>query len=201
MYKVFINEKKLSISNYPSEIDRKLKFEGISTLEIAIDLLENTSTPEINVFGDDVEAIWEAFKSLFKIVEAAGGIVKNRENKILFIFRLNKWDLPKGKIEAGESLEEAAVREIAEETFLTNIELKEFIATTYHIYKERNGVKVLKMTHWFNMDFVGTEEPRPQVEEGITDVQWLDEKTISSKVFPNTFKNIRLILGEVGIVD
>ena len=86
MYKVFINEKKLSISNYPSEIDRKLKFEGISTLEIAIDLLENTSTPEINVFGDDVEAIWEAFKSLFKIVEAAGGIVKNRENKILFIF-------------------------------------------------------------------------------------------------------------------
>ncbi len=201
MYKVFINEKKLSISNYPSEIDSKLKFEGISTLEIAIDLLENTSTPEINVFGDDVEAIWEAFKSLFKIVEAAGGIVKNRENKILFIFRLNKWDLPKGKIEAGESLEEAAVREIAEETFLTNIELKEFIATTYHIYKERNGVKVLKMTHWFNMDFVGTEEPRPQVEEGITDVQWLDEKTISSKVFPNTFKNIRLILGEVGIVD
>lgn len=201
MYKVFINEKKLSISNYPSEIDRKLKFEGISTLEIAIDLLENTSTPEINVFGDDVEAIWEAFKSLFKIVEAAGGIVKNREKKILFIFRLNKWDLPKGKIEAGESLEEAAVREIAEETFLTNIELKEFIATTYHIYKERNGVKVLKMTHWFNMDFVGTEEPRPQVEEGITDVQWLDEKTISSKVFPNTFKNIRLILGEVGIVD
>ena len=198
MYKVFINEKKLSLCNSPQDIDKNLHFEGLHTLEIAIDALENTSATEINVYGDDVEMIWKTFKSIFKIVEAAGGIVSNTEKKVLFIYRLSKWDLPKGRIEEGESIEDTAVREVAEETLISNINLEHFIATTYHVYRERNGVKVLKHVHWYKMSYDGNEIPVPQIEEGITDVQWLNEEEIFSKVYPNTFKNIRLILEEVG---
>ena len=201
MYKVFINEKKLSICNSPQQIDKNLHFEGNHTFEIAIDALENTSAPEINVYGEDVETVWEAFKSMFKIVEAAGGVVSNKEDKVLFIYRLNKWDLPKGKIEKGESIAETSVREVEEETLITDVILENFIATTYHIYKERNGVKVLKYVHWYKMSTETDKNPVPQIEEGITDAQWLTKNEIFSKVYPNTFRNIRLILEEVGYID
>lgn len=199
MYKVFINEKRLTLSNDRVDAAKHIHFEGTHSLEMAIDQLQNTSTPDINLYGSHTNVMWDEFKALFKIVEAAGGIVRNSDDKILFIHRLSKWDLPKGKIEKGESLEDAAVREVAEETLLTNITLQDFITTTYHVYTERNGERLLKMTHWFKMHFFGTENPVPQVEEGITDVQWLDENQIRSKVFPNTFRNIHLILQDQGI--
>ena len=199
MYKVFINEKRLTLSKDRIDAAKHIQFDGTHSLEMAIDQLQNTSTTDINLYGAHTDVIWDDFKSLFRIVEAAGGIVRNSENKILFIYRLSKWDLPKGKIEKGESLEDAAVREVAEETLLTNIKLQDFITTTYHVYTERNGDRVSKMTHWFKMDFFGTENPVPQVEEGITDVQWLDENQIRNQVFPNTFKNIQLILNDQGI--
>src|SRR5690606_31331125 len=91
MYKVFVNEKKLTISKYPGDIEKKLRFEGFATLEIAVDLLENTSCPELNIYGDDIEEIWEDFTHMFKVIEAAGGIVHNSKKEILFIRRLGKW--------------------------------------------------------------------------------------------------------------
>jgi ADP-ribose pyrophosphatase len=116
MYKVFVNEKKLTLSKYPEDIEKKLRFEGFATLEIAVDLLENTSCPELNVYGENIEDLWEDFTHMFKVVEAAGGVVSNKNGEILFIRRMGKWDLPKGKIEKGESLEQAAIREVEEET-------------------------------------------------------------------------------------
>ena len=151
MYKVFVNEKKLSISKYPEDIEKKLRFEGFATLEIAIDLLENTSCPEINVFGENIDEIWEDFSHMFKVVEAAGGVVENKNKEILFIYRIGKWDLPKGKIEKDESLENAAIREIEEETGLSELILEEFLNNTFHIYKERNGEKILKTTYWLSL--------------------------------------------------
>lgn len=200
MYKVFINEKKLLLSKFPESTEKNIPYEGIHSIEIALDCLENTTKQEVNIFGENINEIWSAFKSFFKIIEAAGGIVKNSEGKVLFIQRLGRWDLPKGKIEVGETYELAAIREVEEETQLSQLTLGEAIATTYHIYKEKNGTKVLKMTHWFHMLHNGNETPVPQVEEGITDVQWLDEEDIYFKVLPNTFKNIQLILGEAGIL-
>ena len=199
MYKVFVNEKRLSISKSPLEMEKNIPFEGDTSFEIAIDLLENTSTSAINIFGNEDE-IWKSFKSFLKIIEAAGGIVFNQEKKILFIHRLGRWDLPKGKIEPGESLEVAALREIEEETSLSEVTLEHFINTTYHIYKEKkNGkeVHILKMTHWFKMDYFGEKSPVPQVEEGITKVDWKSIAEIEHEVYPNTFNNIKLILSEV----
>ncbi|MDC8101258.1 NUDIX domain-containing protein [Chryseobacterium rhizosphaerae] len=128
------------------------------------------------------------------MIEAAGGIVSNPEGEILFIKRLGKWDLPKGKMEKGESQEESAVREIEEETGLKDVELVQFINTTYHIYVERNGEKILKCTHWFEMNFSGEDTFKPQAEEGITEVAWKKRQQIENEVFPSTFKNIKLIV-------
>lgn len=196
MYKVFVNEKKLSFTQKPDQVEKKIPFEGISSLEIALDLLENTSTPEINVYSDRLEEMWEKFSGMFRIIEAAGGIVCNKYRKILFIKRLGKWDLPKGKIEKGESLEEAALREVEEETGLKNMEIQQFLNTTYHIYTERNGEKILKTTHWFLMDYHGNETPKPQIEEGISKVEWKDQQEIDKTVIGNTFRNIELMINE-----
>ncbi|WP_042722071.1 NUDIX hydrolase [Flavobacterium sp. B17] len=196
MYKVFVNEKKLLLSKQSENLEKTLGYEGVTTLEIALDLLENTSVKELNVFGDNIDAIWSEFQKLFRIIEAAGGIVNNPAGDILFIKRLGKWDLPKGKMEKGESREESAVREIEEETGLANVELVKFINTTYHIYVERNGDKVLKCTHWFEMNFDGEDTSKPQIEEGITEVAWKNTTQIENEVFPSTFKNIKLIIRE-----
>ncbi|WP_027377555.1 NUDIX hydrolase [Kaistella palustris] len=196
MYKVFVNEKKLTLSKYPEDIQKNLRFEGFATLEIAVDLLENTSCPEMNVYGENIEEIWEDFTHMFKVIEAAGGLVSNKNNEILFIRRLGKWDLPKGKVEKGESLEQAALREVEEETGLRELILEEFLNNTFHIYKERNGEKILKTTYWFRMNHVGDETPVPQTEEGISAVCWKDRRTITADVLPETFNNIKLILDD-----
>lgn len=200
MYKVFVNEKKLTISKYPADIEKNLRYEGFATLEIAIDLLENTSCPQMNVYGEEIEEIWEDFTHMFRVVEAAGGIVSNKEGKILFIHRLGKWDLPKGKIEKDESLEQAALREVEEETALQELILEEFVNNTFHVYKERNGDRILKTTYWFKMSYVGEKDPVPQTEEGITEVSWKNQDEIQQEVFPKTFQNIRLILKTSGTV-
>jgi 8-oxo-dGTP pyrophosphatase MutT (NUDIX family) len=196
MYKVFVNEKKLTISKYPGDIEKKLRFEGFATLEIAVDLLENTSCPELNIYGDEIEEIWEDFTHMFKVIEAAGGIVHNSKGEILFIRRLGKWDLAKGKIEKGESLEQAALREIEEETGLKELILEEFLNTTFHIYTERNGDRILKTTYWFSVEYVGVKAPVPQTEEGISEVCWKNEEEIKNTVWGNTFQNIKLIINQ-----
>lgn len=196
MYKVFVNEKKLLLSKQSENLEKTLGYENVTSLEIALDLLENTSVKELNVFGENIDQIWSEFQGLFRIIEAAGGIVNNPEGDILFIKRLGKWDLPKGKMEKGESREESAVREIEEETGLADVELISFINTTYHIYIERNGDKILKCTHWFEMNFAGEDTSKPQIEEGITEVAWKNTTQIEEEVFPSTFKNIKLIIKE-----
>lgn len=196
MYKVFVNEKKLTLSKYPEEIDKRLRYEGFATLEIGVDLLQNTSCPEINIHGEELCEIWEDFTHMFKVIEAAGGVVRNRKNEILFIRRLRRWDLAKGKIEKGESLEQAALREIEEETGLKELILGDFLSPTFHIYTERNGERILKITYWYKVQYVGDGVPTPQTEEGISEVRWKNEAEIRKTVFPKTFQNIKLILNQ-----
>ena len=196
MYKVFVNEKKLSFTKYSEAVEKTFRYEGTATLEIAMDLLENTSCPEVNIYGENLEEIWEDFSNLFRVIEAAGGVVSNKNKEILFIRRLGKWDLAKGKIEKGESLDGAALREIEEETGLKELILEKFINTTFHIYTERNGEKILKTTYWFKVTYLGNDEPTPQIEEGISEVAWKNEQQIKDEVLKMTFENIKLILND-----
>lgn len=196
MYKVFVNEKKLLLSKAPQSIEKTIPYENVATLEMGIDLLQNTSCKELNIYHENLDLLWEDFCSNFKIIEAAGGIVKNQKEEILFIRRLGKWDLPKGKIEKGESIEETAVRELEEETGISDLVLGAYINNTFHIYTERNGESVLKVTHWFAMDKVGNDVAKPQIEEGISEIKWMNPSEIQTTVFQNTFQNIKLILTE-----
>jgi 8-oxo-dGTP pyrophosphatase MutT (NUDIX family) len=122
-----------------------------------------------------------------KIV-AGGGIVQNEENKILFQFRRGKWDLPKGKLDDGETIEECAVREVEEETGLRNIELGELIGITHHNYTEQ-GKDIEKETHWFAMKVSGEQQLEPQLEEDITELRWVAKNELEDYL-SNTFSNI-----------
>jgi 8-oxo-dGTP pyrophosphatase MutT (NUDIX family) len=113
------------------------------------------------------------------IIEAAGGMIFNEQNKLLMIFRNGQWDMPKGKLDDGESIEECALREVEEETGLSSLQLKQKLQITYHTYKIGNQ-QVIKPSHWFMMNFFGNELPTPQTEEGITEIKWIDKSEVSS---------------------
>lgn len=119
---------------------------------------------------------------------AAGGIVENEEGKILFQHRRGKWDLPKGKLDDGETIEECAVREVEEETGLQNIGLGELIDITYHNYIEKE-TDIEKETHWFAMKVSGMQKLTPQTEEGISELRWVAENELEYYL-SNTFSNI-----------
>ncbi|WP_407534356.1 NUDIX hydrolase [Elizabethkingia miricola] len=196
MYKVFINERKLSFTNAIQQIDKNLEFVDVNTFSIAIDLLENTSTPSVNIYAENVEEVWKTFSASFRNIEAAGGVVLNTKDEVLFIYRMSRWDLPKGKMEKGESKDLTALREVEEECSITDLSLEEFLSSTYHMYTERDGSKILKITHWYKMRHQGNQQPLPQEIEGITKAEWKPQGDIKAEVFPNTFQNIRLILDE-----
>lgn len=195
MYKVFINEKKILLSKEKVKLEKSIKYEKKSDLEEAIKLLEKGSCDEINIYNEDLESLWKNFKGLYKNIDAAGGIVKNDKDEILFIKRLGKWDLPKGKAEKGEKIEETAVREVEEETSINKLKVIKFIDCTYHIYKTRTKKKMLlKTTYWYAMKYNGNKKGKPQTKEGITAIDWKSPSEIKKEVLPNTFKNIISIL-------
>ncbi len=132
----------------------------------------------------------------FNILKAAGGIVENENNQILFQLRRGKWDLPKGKLDEGETLQECAVREVEEETGLKNVQLGGHIITTYHVYDE-SGKHMLKETHWYHMRVEGNQELVPQTAEQITELKWVDPKDLAS-VTSNTFANLIAVLKAAG---
>lgn len=141
----------------------------------------------------DLEKLKKAFWKKFVVIQAAGGLVLNEENKILFMFRRGKWDLPKGKLDPGESLEECAVREVEEETGLKKIELKTFLLTTYHTYHE-NGKHILKESYWYSMRVGGDQKLVPQTEEQITELRWVGKKEFP-EMMSNTFPSIAEVIG------
>lgn len=141
---------------------------------------------------NDLEQLKKAFFKNFTMIEAAGGIVQNSEKDILFIFRLEKWDLPKGKLEKGEEPGSCAQREVTEETGVDHLTLKKKIGDTWHCYDEF-GKHFLKQTHWFYMTCPANQQPHPQQAEHITDAKWIKTKDIKEPV-KNTYPAIKDIL-------
>lgn len=203
MYKVFFNDstiqvgsgiKKSSNNNIASVVDSV-------SYEIVNQMISEIESGELAcgfvIQNPDFKQIWEQFRSHFKAIPAAGGLVRNKEGLLLFIKRLGVWDLPKGKIEKKESPEKAAIREVEEECGLTTLKIVRPLDSTFHIYRSPylpfpNNL-VLKETKWFLMDYSEDEIPVPQVEEDIEEVGWFAVSELE-EVWKNTYPSLRELL-------
>lgn len=143
-------------------------------------------------FHPDLEKLKKEFFKKFTLVQAAGGLVKNEKDETLLIHRRGKWDLPKGKLDKGESLEECAIREVEEETGLKKIKLIAPLLITYHTYHE--GTKfVLKESYWYTMKTKSDQRLIPQTEEDIHEIKWIGDKELKPYL-KNTFPSIADVL-------
>lgn len=136
-------------------------------------LTKNPDLHGVHLFpGTDMD-LWKVFASRYLFVQAAGGVVLDEKGLLLVIRRLGRWDLPKGKVEPGESIPEAAVREVMEECGLDTLELGPLLAQTWHTY-ERKGAQHLKRTDWYQMRASSLQPLMAQSEEEIDEVRWID---------------------------
>ena len=133
-----------------------------------------------------------------KIV-AAGGLVTNEHNELLMIFRRGKWDLPKGKLDEMESIEECAVREVEEETGLKQVQLLGHLCDTHHIYLEK-GNYVLKESVWFKMNASSGQQLIPQTDEDIHEIAWLAPSRWDA-VLHNTYPSVKDVLKQTGQLE
>lgn len=188
MYKVFFNDRIVfmntrfnkSLSKKGVHIEYKI---GDDIGEICFSFLSDSLQQDWFITCETLDVLWSDFQAFFKIVAAAGGVVYNSRGELLCIHRLGKWDLPKGKIEKGESNAAAAVREVEEETGISNLEIKDQLETTYHIYlSPYNGKWILKPTYWYRMHYDGNGTLIPQEAEDITKAEWVDETRLKDVV-------------------
>lgn len=148
---------------------------------------------------EDVEALFKAFRKHFVVTEAAGGLVRNDQQELLMIYRRGKWDLPKGKLDPGETIEACALREVEEECGITGTSIVAPYRTTYHVYDEF-GKHILKPSHWFWMHSPGVQGLVPQTAEQITAIEWTDaarRKTLLPDCFPLIREMLLELDGEV----
>ena len=114
-------------------------------------------------------------KRRMRWVRAAGCVVHADAGNMLLILRNGRWDLPKGKVESGETLLQAALREVEEETGIAPLPTTRYPLPikTYHTFNLYGGWH-LKQTSWFDAHVAGRKPVgKPQGEEGITEVVWV----------------------------
>ena len=194
MYKVFFNQKPiiLTTSLVEQTQERPVFFLKFAHKKSIIAALKSKKVKQLYLYHAKEEKMWQLFYNLFKVIEAAGGIVQHRKTKkFLFIYRNNKWDIPKGRIEQDESVRAAAIREVEEETGVENLSITKSLPTTLHMF-HRNGKYRLKKTFWYAMetDFEGALQP--QEEEGIQKAEWVKKDKVSA-LFKNAYANIQLL--------
>ena len=193
MQKIFVGDKPIILTTKVKKEDG-FKNYLLKTVDVArvIRKLNNTSLKEARFIGPKKKKLLKSFLKKLPNVVAGGGKVYNEKGKVLFIYRNDKWDLPKGKAEGKETIEETAIREVTEETGVNGLEITKPLKTTYHIFK-RNGRYKIKITYWFEMKTSFKGDLYPQENEGITKVKWLNEKQIK-KALKNRYANIKLLV-------
>lgn len=194
-YAVYLNRKALLFNNSQniSSISETVKtFPGnsINSIQQGFKWLSEVENENASVQFPEIEFIdgIELLKTEFKFIVAAGGVVANASDDLLFIERLGLWDLPKGKVEEDESVDTAAVREIIEETGLNSLQNQEFLCSTFHIYWLKNKY-ILKESVWYSFNTLDNNILVPQQEENITKAEWIKPKDISTILF-DTYPSI-----------
>lgn len=201
-YKIYINESPLILTQ-TSDLADETEFERSlihavyrgkpKMLMNYIELLEKNKHHEgIIIQADNVQQLWRDFKSLYFYLKAGGGLVINQFGKVLLIFRRGVWDLPKGKQDPGETLAQTALREVREETGLTDLKIIEKLNNGYHCYM-MSKQRTLKRTRWYLMETTNPSQLVLQKEEGIQDAAWFDPKELPRLNMP-MYNNIRDVL-------
>ncbi|WP_223548571.1 NUDIX hydrolase [Aestuariivivens sp. NBU2969] len=193
MYQVFVGDKPIVLTD-KVELENGFRNYLLNTVNIGkvIKELNKTDLKEVRLIHNNKEKLLKKFLKKLPNVIAGGGKVYNDNGEILFIYRNEKWDLPKGKIEGSESIERTALREVAEETGVAGLEIVKPLDTTYHIFK-RNGRHKIKVTYWFQMKTSFAGDLVAQENEGITKVEWLNNGQIN-KALENSYANIKLLV-------
>jgi 8-oxo-dGTP pyrophosphatase MutT (NUDIX family) len=191
MYKVFVNDRPIIFTSSLIKNDEYsvLNYKDIILTDV-IKMVKTGKLKGVYLFTSNLKDVWTKFCIDYRLRKAAGGLVTNSKNDVLFIYRANKWDLPKGRIEFNEKTEEAAKREVKEETGLSNIVLDKFLLNTYHLYPSKGKVR-LKKTYWYSMKTTNPNYSlKPLHSEGIIEAAFFCEEEISKKIFKKTYKNI-----------
>jgi|WetSurMetagenome_2_1015567.scaffolds.fasta_scaffold676212_1 8-oxo-dGTP pyrophosphatase MutT (NUDIX family) len=202
MYKVFFNDRIVFIGSTfkKSLIKNGLVFHVSNLKEMESTWLlfrDDGQLRNLILMTDNPEDGKEMFFSLFSIINAAGGVVSNSENQILCIYRWGKWDLPKGKAEKDEKMEDTAIREVEEECGISDLRNDGLNSITYHIYEHprKPGNWILKQTYWFDMFYGGTQMLVPQINEDIVEAKWFAKSELGV-VVENTWSSLKpLIMG------
>lgn len=193
-YRIYINNNSLFIADsIPKQIEKiqQVEVNNFDFLTFHKSLVKGGKKDYI-LISKSPKLLFKNIKKKLTIIKAAGGLVKNDKGDYLFIFRNKKWDLPKGKVEKGEKIKIAAIREVEEECGVKVEKRKSLLGKTYHIY-ELNGEVILKCTSWYPMKVKGMPKLIPQKEEGITTASWVSPQGIKVKM-KNTYPLIFDIL-------
>lgn len=197
MYKVFINESVINFLEKTENVaENSREYLGQEQmLNIITSLEAEDGSKTYNMLCDNPNEAWDSFCSIYALIEAAGGVVQNELGKLLMIFRLGKWDLPKGKIEKGENPQEAGMREVTEECGVNGLTIKSELPSSFHTYRH-NGKRVLKKTYWYMMHCKGDNKLVPQTEEDILQVVWANRADVKENL-KNTYSSIAWVLEQV----
>ncbi|MFN0253992.1 NUDIX hydrolase [Pedobacter ureilyticus] len=193
-YRIYINDNTLFITHeIPAQIDKiqQIEVEGFD-FESFYKNLKSSKKKNYLLLTKNPAAVFKKIKGDLTLIKAAGGLVANAKGQFLFIFRNKKWDLPKGKVDKGEKVKDAAVREVEEECGVKVDKRNDRICKTYHVY-EMGGELILKRTSWYQMTVKGSPKLIPQLEEGITEAVWVAPQEIKAKI-KNTYALITDVL-------
>ncbi len=193
MSKIYVGDKSIILTTtVEPEIDFKNYKLKTVNIEEVIKMLSKKDIQSVRLYGKKESKLLKRFLKLLPNVIAGGGKVYNAAGDVLFIFRNDKWDLPKGKAENKETIDKTAIREVEEETGVKGLSITKPLEMTYHIFK-RNGKYRIKITYWFEMHTSYNGPLIPQEAEGITKVAWLSPTQIN-EAMKNSYANIKLLV-------
>ncbi|WP_316823512.1 NUDIX hydrolase [Pedobacter gandavensis] len=196
-YSIYINDNTLFIADSKPVQEKEIQELSVESFDFKLfykNLPSNVNS-DFLLLTADPKALFKQIKNNLTLIKAAGGLVKSAKGNYLFIFRNKKWDLPKGKVEKGEKMREAGLREVEEECGVMIYSNDEKLCKTYHVYPMGSKL-VLKKTKWYSMTVKGEPKLIPQKEEGITKARWLSKFELAP-VLINTYPSIIQVL-EVG---
>lgn len=207
MIKIFYKKRIISLTkdkqHDESPEKQAVSIADVSDIKVKINrFTANSKLKHLNIYGSEPGRLLEFVRHAFVEIDAGGGLVQNSSGLYLFIHRLKRWDLPKGKAENNEAPEMCALREVSEECDMDieQLNLDEDLGYTYHMYQLKNKL-VLKKTHWYNMHYDGDcSKIRPQTEEDIEKCVWVDKATIPH-LMKNSYASIADLLKRARVMD